>query len=97
MNIDGLYEVRSSEEFKAVIKLSSKEHPIFQAHFPSKPILPAFIHFEIISETFKLKIDKIKKAKFSELVSPNDVLEYKRNKNKFNIFAHKKLVATISL
>ena len=97
MNIDGLYELRSSGEFEVVVELSSKEHPIFQAHFPSKPILPAFIHFEIISEIFKIEITKITKAKFSELVLPNDVLQYKRDKDKFNILVNDKQVAIISL
>lgn len=97
MNLEGLYELKSSSESIAVIQLCSCEHPIFEAHFPTKPILPAFIHFEIISEIFKIEIREIKKAKFTELVLPNDVLEYKRDKNKFNILANNKQVATISL
>lgn len=97
MNLEGFYELISSDSNSITISLASKEHPIFKAHFPSKPILPAFMHFEIISEIFKIEIQEIKKAKFSELVLPNDVLEYKREKNKFNILVDNKQVATISL
>ena len=97
MNIDDLYELKSSNESGAIIKLCSQEHSIFKAHFPSNPILPAFMHFEIISEIFQLEIKEIKKAKFSELVLPNDVLEYKKDKNKFNILVNNKQAATISL
>ncbi len=49
----------------AIITLSDENHPIFKAHFPSKPILPGFIHFEIVADIFELDITTIKKSKNS--------------------------------
>lgn len=97
MNIQGLYDLDSKDDTGAIIKLCSKEHPIFKGHFPLNPILPAFIHFEIISDIFSIDIKEIKKAKFSEVIVPDDIVHYKKDKNKFKIFVNNKQVAMISL
>jgi 3-hydroxymyristoyl/3-hydroxydecanoyl-(acyl carrier protein) dehydratase len=64
------------------VRLSDKEHPVFRAHFPDQPILPGFIHLEIISKLFGQKIRKIKKAKFIKYVQPESVITYKKTKHK---------------
>lgn len=97
LDIDALYELIASDENEATIKLSCEEHPIFKAHFPSNPILPGFIHFEIVSKLFNIDITQIKKAKFSDIVKPNETLCYKRDTNKFSVLRNKKQVATFSL
>ena len=97
MLIDNFYKLISSDENEIVVKLSSSEHPIFKAHFPSNPILPGFMHFEIISKIFNVEIDRIRKAKFNEIVRPNEILKYIKNNNRYSVFVNEKQVATFSL
>ena len=97
MFCDGLYRILSKDENKVIVKLSNKKHPIFEAHFPQKPILPGFVHFEIIEDTFNLKITTVKKTKFTKMVNPDEVLTYERNNNKFKIFSNNEEVASINL
>ncbi len=97
MLLDGLYKVLNKEKSQATIEFSDKEHPIFKAHFPSNPILPGFVHFEIVSALFDIKITTIKKAKFINIVLPKQILEYKRNGNKFTVLYESNEVATFSL
>lgn len=94
---EGLYEVISKSENEATIKLSDKKHPVFKAHFPRYPVLPGFVHFEIVSDIFSLPITTIKRAKFTHLVAPKEVLTYKRSNNKFRVYANGKEVAGFSL
>ena len=94
---DGLYEVISKSENEAVVKLSAKKHCIFKAHFPKYPILPGFVHFEIIADVFSLEVQTIKKAKFMSVVTPKQTLTYKKNNNKFSVFCEDKEVASFSL
>ncbi|MCF6174035.1 MAG: hypothetical protein L3J44_09715 [Campylobacteraceae bacterium] len=97
MLIDGLYDVRYKDNSKAVIQLSDKNHPVFKAHFPQKPIMPGFIHFEIISNVFALKITTIKRAKFLKLIEPNQILTYEREDKKFQVFYENEIVASFVL
>jgi 3-hydroxyacyl-[acyl-carrier-protein] dehydratase len=94
---DGLYEVISKGENEAVIKLSDKKHPIFKAHFPMHPILPGFVHFEIVADVFDLEVSSIKKAKFMALVTPKQTLRYEKKANKFRVFREDEVVASFSL
>lgn len=94
---EGLYEVISKNENEAVIKLSDKKHPIFKAHFPMHPILPGFVHFEIVSDIFDMEIVSIKKAKFMALVMPKQTLKYEKNGNKFKVICENKEVASFTL
>jgi len=94
---DGLYEVISKDENNALVQLSNKKHPIFKAHFPMHPVLPGFIHFEIVANVFDLEITSIKKAKFMDLVFPKQILRYEKKENKFHVFVNDKEVASFSL
>ncbi|SMP85810.1 hypothetical protein SAMN06313540_10110 [Epsilonproteobacteria bacterium SCGC AD-308-E02] len=97
MLLDGLFEVLNKDKSQATVALSNKEHPIFKAHFPFNPILPGFIHFEIVSVLFDIEITTIKKAKFINIVLPKQILEYKKNGNKFTVLCESKEVATFLL
>ena len=97
MLFDGLFEVISKDDNRAVIKLDNKKHPIFKAHFPQKPILPGFIHFEIISKVFNIDITNIKKTKFTKMVNPLETLIYEKDNNKFKVFCNNEEVVTIIL
>jgi len=97
MFCDGLYEILDKSENKAIVKLSNKKHPIFKAHFPQKPILPGFVHFEIIEDAFGIKITTVKKTKFTKMINPDEILTYERDKNKFKVFSNEEEVVSISL
>jgi len=82
MFLTNLYNITKKEADAIVIELSDKNHPVFQAHFPNKPILPGFIHLDIIEELFDLDISIIKKAKFTTFVVPRERLKYTINDKK---------------
>ncbi|WP_415396532.1 hypothetical protein [Sulfurimonas sp. CS5] len=92
-----LYSLIYKDDKKALIKLCNENHPIFKAHFPSQPILPGFVHFEIVADVFSIKITTIKKAKFTKIVRPTQSLEYKKDGNKFKVFCEDEVVASFSL
>ena len=94
---NGLYEVVSKSENEAIVKLSDKKHPIFQAHFPRHPILPGFVHFEIVSDVFDIDVVSVQRAKFMALVTPKQTLKYEKNGNKFKVICDDKEVASFSL
>ncbi len=95
--LDGLYEVIEKGEMVGVVQLTNKKHPIFKAHFPMHPVLPGFVHFEIVADIFDLKVTAIKKAKFTALVLPKQILRYERNKDRFRVYCENKEVASFSL
>ncbi len=97
MFIDDLYSIKFQNDVEAVVRLSDENHPVFRAHFPTKPIMPGFIHFEIISKVFGVEITSIKKAKFLKLVKPNEILTYKKDGNKFGVFSEDDSVASFIL
>lgn len=79
------------------IKLADERHSVFQAHFPSNPILPGFVHLEIIEEFFELQLEGIKKAKFSAMVHPSQTLHYIKNGNKIVVTCRDKEVASFNI
>ncbi|MFK5882530.1 MAG: hypothetical protein QM482_10015 [Sulfurospirillum sp.] len=97
MLVDNLYRLEFKDENKAVVRLSDENHPVFRAHFPAKPIMPGFMHFEIVSEVFGFKINSVKRAKFLKLVKPNETLIYKRDGNRFQVFSNNDSVAIFTL
>jgi 3-hydroxymyristoyl/3-hydroxydecanoyl-(acyl carrier protein) dehydratase len=92
-----LYTIDFKDETKAIITLCDESHPIFLAHFPNNPILPGFLHFDIVSTIFDLSITEIKKAKFLKTAQPNDTLRYERKVNNFTVFANEHKIASFSL
>ncbi|MEA3330532.1 MAG: hypothetical protein U9Q29_02415 [Campylobacterota bacterium] len=97
MLTDELYSVEFKDDKKAIVHLSDENHPLFKAHFPTKPILPGFINFEIISDVFNIEITTIKKAKFLKTVLPSQRLIYEKNANKFKVFCNNEEVANFTL
>lgn len=77
MLLKGLFEIidKSNNNLLFKIKFSDENHPIFKAHFPDNPILPGFLQIDISQKLFNLKLQKIKKAKFINIVKPNDILD----------------------
>lgn len=92
-----LYKIQSKDKDKITIKLADANHSLFKAHFPSEPILPAFIHFEIITDIFNLEIKIIKKAKFMQIIGPEQELTYKRKNNSFSVLCNNKEIANIQI
>lgn len=97
MFLDNLYKVIKKSTSEASVVLSDESHPVFKAHFPSQPILPAFVHLEIISDVFDIEIVGVKKAKFTKMVLPNDALKYIKENNKIKVLCNEDVVANFSL
>lgn len=97
MLLDGFYEVIQTNENEVFVKLCDATHKVFQAHFPDKPILPGFVHLDIIEDVFNIEIIGIKKAKYSALVFPSQTLQYIRSDDKIKVICEEKEVATFIL
>ncbi|RRS29993.1 MAG: hypothetical protein P794_09255 [Epsilonproteobacteria bacterium (ex Lamellibrachia satsuma)] len=97
MLIDKLYTIEFKDDTKAIVKLSNKNHPIFKAHFPDHPILPGFVHFEVIADAFNLHISTIKKAKFLKTALPEQTLIYTKDNNKFSVVSENEEIASFSI
>ena len=95
--IENLYTVVYKDDSKVTIKLSDENHPIFKAHFPTNPVLPGFINFEIVSKLFDIDIISIKKAKFLKTVTPNQVLTYQKDDTKFKVISQDDTIAHFTL
>ena len=96
MLLDGFYDVLSKSESEAQIKLTDASHPLFKAHFPQNPILPGFVHLDIIEDIFDFEISVIKRAKYSALVVPNEELTYIKEASKVKVLSGEKTVASFS-
>jgi len=92
-----LYTIDSIKEDKAVITFCDETHPLFKAHFPTKPILPGFMNFDIVEKLFDIKITTLKKAKFLKIIEPKQTITYERNKNSFKVLHKDDVVASFSL
>jgi 3-hydroxyacyl-[acyl-carrier-protein] dehydratase len=97
MLLNKLYNIDFKDAKMATVTLCDKDHPIFKAHFPSQPILPGFIHFEIVADVFGLDVTTIKKAKFTKVITPSQTIRYEKNDNKFKVFCQDAEVASFSL
>ena len=95
--LGGLYEVVEKSSNEARVLLSDENHPIFKAHFENNPILPGFIHLEIIADVFDVEITGVKKAKFSNLVRPSQTLFYVRDGQKIKVTSASKDIASFSI
>ena len=97
MLTDKLYKIVSKDENRFSVKLADENHPLFKAHFPTMPILPGYIHFEIVADVFNMKITTIKKARFLKTVSPTQTLTYEKNSNKFKVYCQNEEIANFIL
>jgi len=97
MLINKMYSIDFKESDRATVTLCDENHPIFKAHFPSQPILPGFMHFEIVADIFGLNITTIRKAKFTKVITPSQTIRYEKNNNKFKVFCQDTEVASFSL
>ena len=97
MFLDGLYSLVGKTENSIEVLLSDETHPVFKAHFPSNPILPGFVHLEIIEELFELQLEGVKKAKFSAMVYPSQTLHYTKDNQKIVVTCKDKEVASFNI
>lgn len=95
--IEGLYKVIEESSDEVIIELSDASHLVFQAHFPGNPILPGFVHLEIISKVFSIEITGIKKAKFTSIVLPLERVIYTKDGQKFKVTGTSKDIASFSI
>lgn len=73
----------SNDEFR--IKITGVEHMVFESHFPSNPILPAFLQIEIAEELIKQNFIEITRCKFLDLIRPLDTIVYKFEREKSRV------------
>ena len=97
MLIKDLYSIDLVSEDKAIITLCDETHPVFKAHFPTNPILPGFMNFDIVEKLFNIKITTIKKAKFLKTIEPNQTITYEREKNRFKVLCKDEVVVSFIL
>ncbi|MDD5358914.1 MAG: hypothetical protein PHI79_05690 [Sulfurovaceae bacterium] len=82
---NNLYNIMYTKNTEVGIRLTDASHPVFKAHFPNYPVLPAFLQIDIISEIFNLDIIGIIKSKFIEPLFPLDELVIYREEQNKNI------------
>lgn len=82
-----LYTLMLQEDDQALIRLADETHPIFKAHFEGNPLLPAFLHVDIVAEIFGLHITGISRSKFMEPLKPLDVVMIRLEKRPSGIKA----------
>ncbi len=95
--LDDLYSINKLSEMESEVFLSDESHPVFKAHFPNNPILPGFIHLEIISDVFNINIIGVQKAKFNDFVLPSQKLFYLKSANKVTVKCDEKVIASFSI
>jgi len=97
--IHALYTSSVQDNGNIVIQLSDKTHPLFEAHFPNNPILPAFALIDILAEVLHDEIVMIHKSKFIRNIFPVDILECeissKAKKRIIKIFRDKEKVSEV--
>lgn len=97
--IEGLYSIIKQSTDEVVIKLASKDHPVFQAHFPNNPILPGFALIDIMEKVLNDNIVYISKSKFISHMLPDDILRCSisitNNKKNIKIFKNEEKVSEI--
>ncbi|MGZ8547252.1 MAG: hypothetical protein ACXW33_01420 [Sulfuricurvum sp.] len=82
-----LYTLMIQEENQVLIRLADETHPIFKAHFEGNPLLPAFLHVDIVAEIFGLEIIGISRSKFMEPLKPLDAVMIRLEKRPSGIKA----------
>lgn len=74
MILNNFYTLTCKDETRFCVRLSDASHPIFQAHFPTNPIVPGFVLVDMSAEILGIEIVKIKKTKFLKNIAPLSVL-----------------------
>lgn len=74
MILNDFYTLTCKDETRFCVRLSDASHPIFQAHFPTNPIVPGFVLVDMSAEILGIEIVKIKKTKFLKNIAPLSVL-----------------------
>ncbi len=92
-----LYTLISRDGDNCHIQLADATHPLFQAHFPTMPILPAFITIDLIQELYHVRVIEVKNAKFLKPILPNENITYKRIDDFFKVYNKDKIVASLNL
>lgn len=96
---EGLYTVLEQRPDELHLRLSSENHPLFQAHFPGNPIVPGFALIDIVANVLEDTPVSIKLSKFIAHLLPNDtiVCKVKRDgkKKHISIFRDTKKVSEI--
>ena len=87
MILTDFYTLTCKEDTRFCVRLSDATHPIFQAHFPTNPIVAGFVLLDMSAEILGIEIVKIKKAKFLKNIAPLSVLwfEYQTNEKTLKI------------
>ena len=80
--LDNLYTLLETTQNSYKIQICNEHHPVFKAHFPTMPILPAFLQIDIAQELLNTSFIKLKKSKFINPVKPNTILDYTYQNNK---------------
>lgn len=79
--LNNLYTIIETIPNKITVKFAGKNHPVFQAHFPSYPILPGFLQIDTILDILKDEITMIKYSKFIDHIYPEDIVTFEIKKN----------------
>jgi len=74
MILTDFYTLTCKEDTHFCVRLSDASHPIFQAHFPTNPIVAGFVLLDMSAEILDIEIVKIIKAKFLKNIAPLSVL-----------------------
>ena len=74
MILTDFYTLTCKEDTHFCVRLSDASHPIFQAHFPTNPIVAGFVLLDMSAQILEIEIVKIIKAKFLKNIAPQSVL-----------------------
>jgi len=74
MILTDFYTLTCKEDTRFCVRLSDATHPIFQAHFPTNPIVAGFVLLDMSAQILEIEIVKIIKAKFLKNIAPQSVL-----------------------
>lgn len=97
--IDNLFSVESKHQDVYSVVLADCNHPVFLAHFESNPILPGFLHIDMLASIYNIEILGVKKAKYFEIIRPLETLLIRKLSAKnevviFEISKHNGVVAS---
>ena len=77
MLADNLFRLLHKDDSRCEIRLSSKEHPVFEAHFPNNPLLPGFLQIDILASIYHKEVIEVANTKFMHPIYPNTHLIYR--------------------